>query len=75
MNNTRRKELMKIQDELHAIQSKLEDLLNEEQEYFDNMPEGLQSGQKGETAQDAIDKMETAINEIENIRDGFAELT
>jgi hypothetical protein len=74
MNNERRKLIAKIIDELGNIPGTLEDLSarveevrDAEQEYYDNMPEGLQAGDKGETAQAAIDALEaayTAIGEI-----------
>ena len=42
MNNTRRKALNKIAEELREINERLEALRDEEQEYQENMPENLQ---------------------------------
>ena len=40
----------------------IEDSLNDEQDYFDNMPEGIQNSEKGEMAQEAIDKLQEAVD-------------
>lgn len=42
MNNIRRKEIDKIIEELYTLQSRVEDLMAEEEEYRDNIPENLQ---------------------------------
>jgi phage host-nuclease inhibitor protein Gam len=49
------------------IRSDLESARDEEQDYYDNMPEGLKGGDKGETAQSAIDALQNAITECENL--------
>ncbi len=53
MNADRRKRIV-------SLLELLEDVINEEQEAFDNMPESLQSSEKGENSQSAIDAMESA---------------
>ena len=40
----------------------LQDCLDEEQEYYDKMPEGIQMGERGERAANAIDGLENAIS-------------
>ena len=42
--------------------SVIEDSLGEEQDYFDNMPESIQNSEKGEMAQEAIDKLQEAVD-------------
>lgn len=49
---------------LSEIQSEIEAIRDEEQEYLDNMPEAMQSGSKGEVAQDAINNLESAYEPI-----------
>lgn len=51
MNKARRKELEKAKDLLEQAQSIIEAVQEEEQEAFDNMPEGLQSSERGEQMQ------------------------
>jgi len=55
-----------IINQLADIRSELESLREEEQEYFDNMPESFQSGDKGTTAEYAIAALDMAIEHIES---------
>lgn len=55
------------------VQSQLETLRDEEQEYYDNMPEGLQAGEKGDKATEVIDYLESAITEVETAHDSIEE--
>jgi hypothetical protein len=86
MNKQRRKELADVMDELSKfaaalvlvpnlaeILEKLESLKDEEQDYYDNMPEGLQNGDKGAAAQQAVSDMENAISALEPLRDALDE--
>jgi phytoene/squalene synthetase len=72
MNNDRRKRLRAIEaqvqqalDLLADAQADLESVRDEEQEAFESMPESLQEGDRGETAQQAIECLEAAIDAIE----------
>ena len=56
----------------HLI-SDCEDLENEEQEYFDNMPESIQSGEKGQAAAQAVQWLADARAAAEQARDSFQE--
>ena len=49
---------------MEDVQSMLQDALDAEQEYLDAMPESLQDGEKGQTAQDAINVLELAIEAL-----------
>ncbi len=76
MNNERRTKLAALRDRMSELQDQactlitdLQDILNEEQEYLDNMPESLQEGEKGEKAQAAIDLMDDLINSITEFTD------
>jgi flagellar biosynthesis chaperone FliJ len=65
MNNARRKQLSKWLEDIEAIKSELEEICSDEQDYFDNMPENLQGGQRGMDAEEAIDQMNEAVSSIE----------
>ena len=74
MNNARRKTLGDLADELRNlsgqyddIKTQIETVRDEEQEAFDNMPESLQGGEKGQLAEAAIEAMDEAIGSIEAI--------
>jgi hypothetical protein len=66
MNSERRKKLELIRNELNDLAERIGNIRDEEQDAYDNMPEGIQAGDKGEVAQAAIDAMETVINDLEN---------
>jgi hypothetical protein len=51
------------------IKSELENVRDEEQEAFDNMPEGLQQSDRGQTSEQAIANLDTAINVLEEVLD------
>lgn len=72
MNKQRREKISKLkirfqstQAELKQLSSELSSILNEEQDAFDNMPEGLQSSYRGMCSEDAIDNMEEASEKLD----------
>lgn len=74
MNKERRKALSTLAEEVRQLIGYAEDLISqietirdEEQEYYDNMPEGIQSGEKGDAAQAAIDTMDEVISALQEV--------
>lgn len=65
MNNDRRKEINKAISLLQEAMSILEATHSEEQEYYDNMPENLQSSERGESAEMAADNLYNACVSVE----------
>ena len=65
MNNNRRARIQ-------ALINKLEDIKEEEQEYYDNMPESIQAGERGDKAQEAIDNLESTLDYLNDVT-GFLE--
>lgn len=68
MNAARRKEIQKAADLISEAYAKAQEALevlqnakDDEQEYFDNMPEVLQASEKGQRAEEAVSCMEEAI--------------
>lgn len=65
--------IVELNDKLAEIRenliSQLEEVRDEEQEYYDNMSEGIQSGEKGDLAQEAINNLEAAISFLEGLDD------
>ena len=47
--------------------SAIEELRDELQEWYDNLPDNFQSGQKGDELQEAIDALEEAINNLDEV--------
>lgn len=66
MNKARRKAIREVVAKLESLRDEVESLLNEEQDYYDNMPESFQNGDKGQAASDAISYMESASGYIDN---------
>ena len=52
--------LEKLASEFEEIKSELSDLADAEQEKYDNMSEGLQAGEKGQTIQTAAENLREA---------------
>lgn len=69
MNKERRKELNNLIEQIEELKISLETLCEEEQEYYDNMPESIQNGEKGERSQEAIDNLESAIDNLDEAID------
>lgn len=71
MNKARRKAIAELVATLSDLLGKLEDaqastsaIAEEEREYYDNMPESLQGGDKGQAASDSADALEAASESI-----------
>ena len=64
MNKQRRKALAEVQEALTVVQDALETLKSEEEDYYDNMPESIQDGMRGEVAQEAINALDDALSNI-----------
>lgn len=67
MNKIRRTKIKEQIKAMEIIKFSIEDILSEEQDAFDNMPESLQYSDRGETSQDAIDAMENVLSSLEDI--------
>ena len=65
MNTERRKAIEKITSLLKTASSSISSLIDDETEAFENLPEGLQSGDKGDAMQEAIQNLESAASAVE----------
>ena len=83
MNSQRRKDIQKLVTELDDLdfEGKLEDIKSgfeaardDEQEYFDNMPEGLQGSEKGERAESAVSALGEIIAKLEEMIEALGEI-
>ncbi|WP_285947093.1 hypothetical protein, partial [Thomasclavelia cocleata] len=73
MNKQRRKEIDNLISDAIRLETSIEDLLADEQDYFDNMPENLQSSDKAEIAENAISCLEEALSNIQDLLDNLSE--
>ena len=65
MNALRRKTLGRISDQLEILKAQLKDVLEDETEALDNIPEGLHESPIYEKADMACDNLEAAIDSLE----------
>lgn len=80
MNKERRKTIEELQTrlgaivnngELDSIKEGLEPCAEDEREYFDNMPENLQTSERGENAEVAATALENACEKIDEAKDAL----
>ena len=74
MNKARRKQLEKVVEVLTAQMEELETIKDEEQEAFDNLPESIQYGERGETMEENVDELDSIITDLENVIDSINEV-
>lgn len=65
MNDARRKLIREAIAKIPEIITALETARDEETEFYDNMPENMQSGDKGEKASEAASALDDAINSLQ----------
>lgn len=83
MNKSRRKRIASVistleditgYDVIESAKNELEDILYEEEDAYDNMPENLQYSMRGEESSDAIDNLQEAVDILEEAIDALSEL-
>ena len=65
MNKQRRTKINEALVLIDRAREILEEVGDEEQESFDNLPEGLQEGERGEQMQENIDALEEFLDNLE----------
>lgn len=66
MNKVRRKSLASVYELIERAKEQLEELLAEEEECRDNMPESLQDTERYERMEEACSNMEEAVEGLES---------
>ncbi|MDE6667670.1 MAG: hypothetical protein K2K38_04915 [Clostridia bacterium] len=66
MNKQRRKVINELIKQATELSQQIEEVLNEEQDYYDYMPENLQNSERGQNAEEAICNLEEAQSNIED---------
>lgn len=74
MNSKRRKEIGECHDALGSIMNKLLNIMTEEEEAFNNLPEGLQQSERGEKMQNAIDTLDSVADSLMSIIEELEEI-
>ncbi|EDE2726594.1 hypothetical protein GBH96_22380 [Salmonella enterica] len=65
MNNERRKCLTALSQQLAELKDDVQVVLDEEEDAFNNLPEGLQNGERGDAMQTAIAALDATLNALE----------
>lgn len=65
MNNQRRKQISRVIEQIEDSKETLADILNDEAQAFDNMPESLLESERAEQSQNAMDLLDEAINNLD----------
>jgi flagellar hook-basal body complex protein FliE len=74
MNNTRREATRNVKNQVDMLLTELENLLGEETEAYENMPEGLQGGDAGCASEEAQSNLETAVSALEEAISALEEI-
>jgi len=74
MNKQRRTDLTKALELLSQAATLIEGVHEGEQEAYDNMPEGLQQAERGETMQEYLDALSIIIDELANTDETISEM-
>ena len=74
MNKERRQRIGKIIEKLEDIAAELVVLADEERDAFDNLPESLQYGERGEAMEAAADELEDVSGEVSDLASRLEEL-
>lgn len=75
MNNTRRKHLRDLIEKMEGIKSEIEEIRTEEEEYYNNMPEAFQDGDKGDRAQTVIEYLDEAMTAADDVIENLTSAT
>lgn len=67
MNKERKEELYEVIDYLDEANDRLQEIIEEEQESLDNLPEGIQSSRVGESIERAIMVLEEFSVDIDKL--------
>lgn len=65
MNNMRRKNVMEALELIEKARNILEEVKDEEQVAYNNLPESLQYGERGEQMQENVDAIEEYLSYLE----------
>ena len=71
MNATRRKRIQEAIEQLDELKTIIEELHDEEQEAYDNLPESFQESERGEAMDAVADNLDSAMSSMEEVLDSL----
>lgn len=75
MNKQRRAAIAKVIDKINKNTEELQSILDDEEFAFDNLSEGLQATEMGQTMEEAIDVLGEAIEGLDEVTGNLDDLT
>lgn len=73
MNNSRRGILASISEAIGELEARLQEVIDEEQDAYDNLPESIQNGERGQRSPEAIDALDQALESQSEARSQIEE--
>ena len=73
MNKSRRKTLTNAMLQAQELKNVVANILSDEQQYLDNVPENLQATEAYSTAEAAVDALEGALEALESLLEYLAD--
>ena len=74
MNKARRKKISEILEQLEGLSVEIEEVMNEEQEAYDNLPESIQYSERGENMEGYISSLDDAMNYVSDAISSLEEI-
>ena len=82
MNKNRRKAIADIvtkveaivadaKEKLEELQGTIEDIRDEESDCYENLPEGIMYSERGESMEQAVNNLDSAVSSIEELIEGL----
>ena len=75
MNKQRRAAIAKVIEKINQNKDELQSILDDEEFAFDNLSEGLQATEMGQTMEEAIDVLGEAIEGLDEVTGNLDDLT
>jgi len=75
MNKENRKELEKAISLIEDAKQIIESIKDDEQDKFDNLPEGLQQSERGEKFEENVSVLDDALSQLEEAIDNISTAT
>lgn len=74
MNKERKQKIKGFNKELDDLYCRLASIRDEEEDYYDNIPENLQSSERAEESEEYIRLLDEILDHIGDIMDNLAEI-
>lgn len=65
MNKNRRNRIVEIIDQINDVKNDIEDIISEERDAYDSLPESFQAGVKGDKIESAIAAMDASNESLD----------